>query len=332
MDRRRFLVNGSLGVMGLGLSRHLMAESNRLEDQPLRRFAFGSCNYSDRDQSHWKIIGQDQPDLWIWLGDNIYGDGLTMTQRQQRYLDLKNNSYYAAFRARIPMIGTWDDHDYASDNKDGSFPDKLQSKYQFMDFMGISGDAEVMKHSGVYQSYSYGPAGQRTKVILLDLRYNQDQSRTNKILLGDEQWRWFEQEVATADYDLLIIGSSLNVTSPSTGLGLEGWNAFGTERQRLYRLLSGVTCPTLILSGDRHQADISRVDPGNGRSVYEFMSSGLTHSSGLSLPSPYRLSKVIGDKNYGWVDIDWSGSVPLLSMTIRSPISNKALAAIRSTL
>lgn len=328
MDRRHFLVQGSLGLMGLGLSRGLMAQSSILEDQPLRRLAFGSCNYSDRDQSHWRVIAQDTPELWIWLGDNIYGDGLTMVQRQKRYNDLKQNPYYAAFRASTPIIGTWDDHDYASDNKDGRFPDKLQSKYQFMDFMDLAGDERLLQRSGIYQSYNYGPAGQRTKVILLDLRYNQDQTRTHRVLLGDQQWSWFEAEVATADFDLLIIGSSFNVISPTTGFGLEGWKAFGGERQRLYNLLASLTCPTLLLSGDRHQSDISRVDPGNGRPVYEFMSSGLTHAAGLALPSPYRVSKVIGERNYGWVEIDWSGMVPRLQLAVRSPVSNKVLATV----
>ncbi len=336
MDRRRFLFQGSLGLAGICLTRSLSAQDSLSsaaglqwslrDEQPLTRFTFGSCNYSDRDQSYWQQIAKDDSQLWIWLGDNIYGDGLSMQQRLQRYAELKNNRYYSAFRANCPIIGTWDDHDFASDNKDGRFPDKVESKKQVINFLDISKDTGILEHSGIYQSYSFGPVGQRTKVVLLDLRYNQNQANTQKVLLGEAQWAWFTKELASDDFELLVIGSSLNVTSPTTGFGLEGWNAFGAERKRLYQLLSTVTCPTLILSGDRHQADLSKFDPGHGRPVYEFMSSGLTHSAGLSLPSPYRISKVIGDKNYGRVDIDWNGIGPTLRLQIKSPTTSKVLA------
>ncbi|MCX6131665.1 MAG: alkaline phosphatase D family protein, partial [Proteobacteria bacterium] len=296
------------------------------EDQPLRRFAFGSCNYSDRDQSYWRLIGQDSPQLWIWLGDNIYGDAMSMAQRQQTYRNLKNNSFYASFRSQVPIIGTWDDHDFASDNKDGRFPDKLESKLQLIDFLDISRDTGILDRSGVYQSYTYGPVGQRTKVILLDLRYNQDPSTAKPSLLGESQWAWFSKELQTDDFELLVIGSSLSISSPTTGFGLEGWNAFGYEKQRLYQLLAGISCPTLILSGDRHQADIAKFDPGHGRQVFEFMSSGLTHSTSLSLPNPFRISPVIGEKNYGIVDIDWNSVGPNIRMQIKSPSSKKVLA------
>ncbi len=342
MDRRRFLLQSSWGVAGLCLSNNLAAQgiltdTDRLssseailKDEPLRRLAFGSCNYSDRDQSYWSVIGQDEPQLWMWLGDNIYGDGLSMTQRQQRYNTLKKDKFYAAFSSKTPMIGTWDDHDYASDNQDGRYPDKVASKNLFLDFLNIDRESGILDRSGIYQSYVYGPVGQRTKVILLDLRYNQDQTRTKKILLGTEQWQWLEAELATDDFELLIIGSSINVTSPSTGFGLEGWNAFGSERQRFYKLLATVDCPTLLLSGDRHHADISRFDPGHGRPVYEFMSSGLTHASGFSVPNPYRVGKFIGERNYGRVDIDWTGIGPVFRMEVRSPVSNKVLGVVNS--
>lgn len=333
MDRRRFIWSSVHSAVGLFLAQNIQAQdflfdnSNNeklaeLMDRPLRTLAFGSCNYSDRDQSYWKNIATEAPDLWIWLGDTIYGDGLNMEQRRARFRALKDNPYYAAFRSQTPVIGTWDDHDYASDNQDGSFKDKVASKAATLNFLDVPADSDIWTNSGIYQSYDIGPRGQRTKVILLDLRYNLDRNRTRKTMLGDTQWAWFENQIANLDSEFLIIGSSLNLTSPSTGFGLEGWNAFGDERRRLYDLIARANIPTIVLSGDRHQAEFSRIVLGNGLPVYEFMSSGLTHSAGAALPSPYRLGKIVGNQNYGIIRIEWDSIGPQVRMEIRAPQSS----------
>jgi alkaline phosphatase D len=334
MDRRRLFKATAAGLAGYCLLPPrfgaALAQSAELppagpSEQPLTRFAFGSCNRSTRDQSHWGVIARKAPQLWIWLGDNIYGDGLSMSERRQRYAALRDDRYYAAFRERVPVIGVWDDHDYASDNQDGSFRDKAESKAQLMEFLDIAPETGILDHSGVYQSYSYGPPGQRTKVVLLDLRYNQDRHRTSRVLLGEDQWSWLAGELAVGDFELLLVGSSVSVSSQAVGFGLEGWHAFPAEYRRLQELLASVACPTLILSGDRHQADVARFDPGHGRYVYEFMSSGLTHAQALAIPNAARISKVVGERNYGLVDIAWEGASPSVRMQIRSPVGDLVL-------
>ncbi len=73
-------------------------------ERPLIKLAFGSCNYSDRDQSYWKNIAAEEPELWIWLGDTIYDDGLSMEQRRARFSALKDKPHYADFRNRTPVL------------------------------------------------------------------------------------------------------------------------------------------------------------------------------------------------------------------------------------
>lgn len=334
MDRRRLFKAGAASLAGFCLVPPrfgtALAESAGQPpvvspDRPLTRFAFGSCNRSTREQSHWGVIARQAPQLWIWLGDNIYGDGLSMSERRERYAALRGDRYYAAFRQRVPIIGVWDDHDYASDNQDGSFSDKAGSKAQLIEFLDIAPDSGILDRSGVYQSYAYGPVGQRAKVVLLDLRYNQDRYRTRRILLGEEQWSWLAGELAAGDFELLIVGSSVSVSSQAVGLGLEGWRAFPAEHRRLQELLASVECPTLMLSGDRHLADVARFDPGHGRQVYEFMSSGLTHAERLPIPNAARISKAVCERNYGLVDIAWEGSRPCVRMQIRSPVGDLVL-------
>ena len=339
MDRRQFLKLTGTGISSLaamGAESAWSLQDIQLTrpalnpDVPLTRFAFGSCNHSTMDQSYWGKIGGCDPQLWIWLGDNIYGDGLTMGQRARRYRRLKNDVYYKTFRSTVPVIGTWDDHDYAWNNHDGGFGDKQASKQLLIDFLDISAETGIADHSGVYQSYTCGPLGRRTKVILLDLRFNQRRFHTERTMLGSEQWSWLNQQVAAPDFDLLIIGSSLSLSGYSGGYELEGWRDFPAEKAKIEALIAGIEQPVLILSGDRHQAEFAGWSSAAGRPIYECMASGLTHYWRGRIDNPHRIGEVIEARNFGFVEIDWSMPRPSLSLQIRSPESGLIIRETRT--
>ncbi|WP_298344256.1 hypothetical protein [uncultured Algibacter sp.] len=46
---------------------------------------FGSCNKQNEPQLLWDDIINNDPDLWIWLGDNIYGDTDNMQILKEKY-------------------------------------------------------------------------------------------------------------------------------------------------------------------------------------------------------------------------------------------------------
>ena len=37
----------------------------------LEKLAFGSCSKHDQPQL-WKVIGQEKPQVWLWIGDAVY--------------------------------------------------------------------------------------------------------------------------------------------------------------------------------------------------------------------------------------------------------------------
>ncbi|SMF07998.1 alkaline phosphatase D family protein [Pseudobacteriovorax antillogorgiicola] len=323
MDRRRFLVGASSILAGSGLvsmAKPALANASSnidsLKDKALKKIAFGSCNRQSRAQTHWSVIEQDRPDLWIWLGDNIYGDGLSLQQRAEAWTNLKFDPNYYSLMQKTATMGTWDDHDYASNNQGKNFPDKEQSQEQFADFLGVPGDHPMRLREGVYYSETFGPYGKQTQVIMLDLRYFRGNPRYES-MLGEEQWDWFENELRSSTADLIIIGSSVHLTSGITGFGLEGWNQYPKERQRLYEELEAIDVPILVLSGDRHMAEFTKRTLRNGKPIYEFMSSGLTHSTYAPLPDSGRIGRVIGSKNYGLINIDWTSQGPQLGLQIK---------------
>ena len=67
--RRKFSV---LLALFVGFTSSFAEES--APDKPLTRIAFGSCSKEYKPQPLWKPILADKPDLWVWLGDIVYGD------------------------------------------------------------------------------------------------------------------------------------------------------------------------------------------------------------------------------------------------------------------
>lgn len=63
-----------LGAM-LIVNTSIALSNNTLDaTKPLQKIAFGSCAMQFKPQPIWKAITRQSPDLFLFLGDNIYGD------------------------------------------------------------------------------------------------------------------------------------------------------------------------------------------------------------------------------------------------------------------
>jgi hypothetical protein len=87
---------------------------NPTPNTPLSKIAFGSCfepgnQIDSRLWNHMRNIFQ--PDLWVWLGDNVYADGQDIALKRNTYNANKNDQYYLNHgplaEPRIPVTGTW---------------------------------------------------------------------------------------------------------------------------------------------------------------------------------------------------------------------------------
>ena len=286
--------------------------------QVLTTIAFGSCNRQDEPQPLWDDIRAQNPDLWIWLGDNIYGDTENMRKLQGKYEQQLTQPEYQKLTATVPVVGTWDDHDYGVNDGGKEFGPKRASRDLMLDFLDVPQDRPVWDREGAYQSYTFGPAGQRVKVILLDTRYFRDEllaatgsskgygPNPTGDLLGDAQWQWLEDQLTGSDAQVHIIGSSIQVLSEDHRF--EKWANFPKSRQRLFDLLAQ-TNPSgvVLLSGDRHIGEISRYEaPDLSYPLYDITSSGLTHVyEEADEENRHRVSDLIAVLNFGLINIDW---------------------------
>ncbi len=125
----------------------------------LESIAFGSCSHQDSVQRLWPVVMENAPDLWIWLGDNVYGDTENMRALESKYFEQKSNPDYLEMRRRFRIIGVWDDHDYGVNDGGKEYPKKRESRDLLFDFLDVEFDDPARKRAGAYQSYLYGNRG-----------------------------------------------------------------------------------------------------------------------------------------------------------------------------
>ncbi|KAJ6411812.1 hypothetical protein OIU84_004976 [Salix udensis] len=283
------------------------------------RIAFGSCANQSDPQPIWNAIIDFDPQVFIWLGDNVYGDvkrpfklfGKERTvgpwknaprfipsppkELESRYQKAKSNPGYSRLRHTTQVVGTWDDHDYGLNDAGKEFGGKITNQKLLLDFLDEPQDSPRRKQEGVYTSYMFGPVGRQIKVILLDTRYHRDPLRSDGSVLGSSQWTWLEKELNGPKSAITIIGSSVQVISNLSAttrplFSLESWGRFPKERNRLFKLIADTKREgVFFISGDVHFGEISRYDCSIGYPVYDVTSSGLTQAVEKAVPHVFSL-------------------------------------------
>jgi alkaline phosphatase D len=105
--------------------------------------------------------------------------------------------------------------------------------------------------------------------------------------------------------------------------GWEKWANLPHERTRLLKLLRKTGAEgAVILSGDRHLAELSRLDGdavnGIGYPLYDLTSSGLNRGGGGSSDEPnrHRIGRNIRHNNFGKITINWAADDPVITLQV----------------
>jgi alkaline phosphatase D len=155
-------------VVALCFSIHSFAQTN------ISKIAFGSCGSQDSPLPIFDVVVKHKPDLFIFLGDNLYGDTKNMKDLQEDYATLSAKPTFQNLKRNVPIIAIWDDHDYGKNDAGRHYPFKAESKEIFLEFFEEPKDSDRRKHEGIYTSYMYETNGKKLQVILLDVRTFRD--------------------------------------------------------------------------------------------------------------------------------------------------------------
>ena len=290
-------------------------------NQVIRRFAIGSCMDQNEPQPVWSsLLREPALDLFIAAGDIVYASSAKDKPITQAYQKQRANPDIQAFQQQVPWIGVWDDHDFGVNDGGGPHPELEEARQQLLTFLPNSALVIDPNLKGVYHSFIIGNKPQTTQFILLDtrtfrspltpdtsgqpLRRYQPTTDRQTTLLGEEQWRWLENELQRpANVRFLV--SSIQVIPEEHGF--EKWANFPHEREKLWSLLKKYKINNLfIISGDRHLSEISEFKLPKKQRILEITASGLNKSSQLAEEiNRYRKGKMILQSNYTVIETDF---------------------------
>lgn len=234
------------------------------------RIAFGSCPrfQDDRVQPIWSTVVGLEPDLFLWIGDNIYGDSTQPHVLQEEYRRQRDVAGLQPVLRGVSHLAVWDDHDYGMNNQDRRNPIKDEALKIFEDYWanpsyGLSGVP------GVFFRYSYG----QVDFFFLDDRFYRDPDpqpqSPEKTMLGAEQLAWLQSELvaSTAIFKVLVSGGGWSEAKGETG---DSWAAFVDERNKIFDFvrdqeITGV----VLLAGDTHVGELN-VIPWSDKGGYDF--------------------------------------------------------------
>lgn len=305
----------------------------------VQKILFGSCSHQDKSMPILDAINKENADLFIFLGDNIYGDTENIQELADKYVRLGNISGIKTLRKNTDTIAIWDDHDYGENDAGVEYPQKEASRKLMLDFWHEPKTSpRYTRKSGIYTAYTYGEDKQKVHVILPDLRWNRDALNSvskqdyisdrkpknmgpyspsvvkNASMLGEEQWQWLENELQKPSA-IKIIASSLQLLPEFTGW--ESWANFPEDRNRLFSLIKKYKVNgVLIISGDTHWGELSRVSTEVDYPLWEVTSSGLTQEWKNVSPNIHRVGNFTSQVNYGELLIDWQLNDPTITLRL----------------
>jgi alkaline phosphatase D len=343
--------------------------------------AFGSCNKQFRDMSLWKDVADERADAFAWLGDVVYADEKVRLPdgsnarvykgedaHLEAYAVMKAHSEYARIRANADVVGTWDDHDYGFNNAGKHWSHKDFAKKAFLDFLDEpEGSERRTRDGGVYDAVDYvNDEGRRVRVILLDLRWDLEESdeSSSGSFMSETQWAWFGDMLAAEPRpDVTIIGSGIQVleaphlilqplakyVEPARLIaeGLENWSRNKREKDRLFATIKSTKSRVVFISGDVHHGQIA-VEPAGCYLPYKTIdvtASGFTHTPFREPREPIRTLSLFATPryfnswilpafdrwtgiNYGVIEVDWKrGEVrAMVKSTGRETVLEESMA------
>jgi alkaline phosphatase D len=150
----------------------------------VRRIAFGSCSNQYLAQPVWPALVATAPDLFLYQGDVIYGDAAppgtrllapSIDQLEKLRLDyafLGTQPDFVKVRETIPVMATWDDHDFGKNDGGADFELEEESRELFLDFFGEPSGSERRRTPGLHEARTFGlleidrEAGSSPRIIL----------------------------------------------------------------------------------------------------------------------------------------------------------------------
>lgn len=249
--------------------------------------------------SIFKKMKNDSSDMMLWLGDNLYYVLQPFNYKSQLKRNIKTrlNKKLNELLASKQNYAIWDDHDYGHNNSDGSFKFKNTSLNVFQQFWPNPTNDSL-------NYYTYKKAD--VQFFMLDDRYNNEQEKT---VLGNRQLDWLKKELAASNANFKFICIGMQAINPMSTK--ECFYKTNTEYKTLLEYIQQQQINGIIfLSGDRHHAELLKVQENGMYPLYDFTTSPLTMypikigKKNKEFKNPYRIDHTYyPNYNFGKISV-----------------------------
>ncbi len=327
-------------LFSCGVKKDPIAKQNKLSNSTITRIAFGSCAHEEKPQPMLQIAADLEPDVFIYLGDNIYGDTEKMETLKYKYGQLNAKSEFQNLKKKTNILAVWDDHDFGENDAGRHYSMKAESKEIFLNFWEVPLDSDRRKHKGIYGVEYLEKENLKIQFILLDTRTFRDDlihrlpadsihhkndyvpnARPDSTFLGSTQWLWLERQFKVPA-DIRIIASSNQFSHEYNGW--ESWTNVPHEQKRMIDLIKKTKANGIVfISGDVHWGEISKMEIAESYPIYDITSSGITQTWDKIEPNKNRLGNAIGQNNIGLIEIKSQGKEIILEAALIDSSSSK---------
>jgi alkaline phosphatase D len=280
--------------------------------------ALGSCVriQQDMEQPIWKQVMAANPDLFFWIGDNIYADAQEPEVFAEEYRRQRAVPGLQPVIRSVPQLAMWDDHDFGVNDGDRTNPTKDMALRLFKQYWA-NPSYGLPETPGVFFKYQYGGID----FFFLDDRYyrdpNKQPSTPQKTFLGTGQLAWLKAglKASKAPFKILLSGSGWSIGKGPDG---DAWSACLDERNALFDYIRENAITGVVLaSGDTHVAELNCIpwSEKGGYDLYDLTTSPLaqrTESNWVNRRPEIRIRQVFaGDSNFGLMTFDTAGEPTL---------------------
>ncbi|MEK7727998.1 MAG: alkaline phosphatase D family protein [candidate division KSB1 bacterium] len=286
-------------------------------DPPAFTVALGSCAYvnekeHDRpgepygaDFDIFPSLSAKQPDLMLWLGDNVYyrePDFFSADFMRHRNAHTRQLPEWQALLAATHHYAIWDDHDYGPNDSDWTYRLKREALEIFKSYWAnpAYGLADT---PGVFFQFMWADVD----FFMLDDRYyrtpDDGPESPDKTMFGKAQLRWLKDALFASHAPFKVVANGSQMLNPQPGG--EGFSKFKQEQAELLSWIkTSKINGVLFLSGDVHRTELIRLNDPNFYPLYDYSNSPLTsgtYSADRVAANPSRVegTLVAGKRNFG---------------------------------
>ena len=271
---------------------------------------YGSCTRFDAQPIFATILGK-KPDLFLFGGDNHYGNTPDLESLWWNYRWALDRPERAALLAATPTLAIWDDHDFVGNNTNGTAPEpgKQNAARAFSHYWANLGYGTATT-PGIFSKYSYGDVD----FFLLDNRYHRSpDGEPGGDLLGEAQTTWLREGLlaSEATFKVLVSGSIWSAT------GGESWLDFPAARASLFDFLRDENIQGVVLmGGDIHRSQLRRIHraAAGAYDLPEIVSSPMANSNSAcpntAEPDAEQLACLADGNFFALIDFDTTAQDP----------------------